>query len=41
MLPPFDSGDWLLHELTQHNVKVNKTMFPMESREVVFAALDP
>jgi hypothetical protein len=37
---PFAPEDWMLHELTHHNVKVNKTSFPKESREVVFAALD-
>ncbi len=30
----------MLNELTHHNVKVNRTSFPKESREIVFAALD-
>ena len=30
----------MLHELTHHNVKVNRTSFPKESKEIIFAALD-
>jgi hypothetical protein len=37
---PFNASDWLLHELTQFNVKVNRTSFPSESREVIFTTLD-
>jgi hypothetical protein len=37
---PFDASDWLLHELTQFNVKVNRRSFPSESREAIFNALD-
>jgi hypothetical protein len=37
---PFAPEDWLLHELTHHNVKVNRTSFPKESKEIIFAALD-
>ena len=37
---PFDPDDSLLHELTKFNVKINRTTFPREGREVVFAALD-
>jgi len=37
---PFNASDWLLHELTQFNVKVNMTSFPNESREVIFTTLD-
>ena len=37
---PFDPDDWLLHELTHHNVKINRTTFPREGREAVFNALD-
>jgi hypothetical protein len=37
---PFDASDWLLHELTQFNVKINRISFPNESKEVIFSALD-
>jgi len=37
---PFDASDWLLNELTQFNVKINRTSFPAESRETIFTALD-
>jgi hypothetical protein len=37
---PFDPDDWLLHELTQQHVKIDRTSFPGDSREAVFAALD-
>ncbi len=37
---PFDTSDWLTHELTQFNVKINRTSFPSESREIIFTALD-
>ena len=36
----FDASVWLLHELTQFNVKINRTSFPKESREVIFNAVD-
>jgi hypothetical protein len=36
----FDASDWLMHELIQFNVKINRTSFPMESRETIFSALD-
>ena len=37
---PFDASDWLMHELTQFNVKINRTSFPIESSEIIFTALD-
>ena len=37
---PFNASDWPPHELTQYNVKINKTTFPKEIRELIFAALD-
>jgi hypothetical protein len=37
---PFDASGWLLHELTQFDVKVNTISFPAESREIIFFALD-
>jgi hypothetical protein len=37
---PFDASDWLMHELTQFYVKINRTSFPTESREIIFSALD-
>jgi hypothetical protein len=37
---PFDHDDWLLHELTYFNGKINKTTFPKESRETGFSFLD-
>jgi len=37
---PFDASDWLMHELTRFNVKINRTSFPTESREIIFSALD-
>jgi hypothetical protein len=36
----FDALDWLLHELTQLNVKINKISFPSENNEAIFSALD-
>jgi hypothetical protein len=37
---PFDPDDWLLHELTNFNVKSSRTTFPREGREAVFSALN-
>ncbi len=37
---PFGDDDWLLHELTNFNVKINRTAFPREGREDVFTSLD-
>ena len=37
---PFDPDDWLLHVFTNFNVEINRTTFPREGREAVFAALD-
>ena len=37
---PFDDDGWLLHELTNFNVNINRTTFPKEGREVVFVVLD-
>jgi hypothetical protein len=36
----FDPDDGILHELTNFNVKINRTTFPREGIEVVFSALD-
>jgi hypothetical protein len=36
----FDASVWLMHELTQFNVKINMTSFPAESIEIIFTALD-
>jgi len=39
-VPPFEPGNWLLHELIQHIAKINMASVPKESRETIFAALD-
>jgi hypothetical protein len=37
---PYDASNWLLHELTMFNVKVDRTIFPNESRDMIFNTLD-
>ncbi len=37
---PFDASDWFMHELTQFNVKIIRTSFPAERRQIIFPAID-